>query len=38
MGTTHEAPTWAMITLGFAGLGFAAIRRDKKTPVAIVAS
>jgi len=32
-----EAPTWAMITLGFSGLGFVAFRRAKKTPVAIIA-
>jgi hypothetical protein len=31
-----EAPTWAMITLGFSGLGFVAFRRAKKTPFAII--
>ncbi len=30
-----EPSTWAMLGLGFAGLGFAAFRRSGKTPVAI---
>ena len=31
-----EASTWAMMFAGFAGLGFAAFRRGRKTSVAIV--
>ena len=30
-----EPATWAMMGLGFAGLGFAAMRRSRKTAVSI---
>ena len=30
-----ELSTWAMMVLGFAGLGFAAFRQSRKTAVAI---
>ena len=33
--STPEASTWAMMLLGFAGLGFAGFRRARKTVVAI---
>jgi hypothetical protein len=33
MAAVPEPSTWAMLTLGFAGLGFAAYRRTRKTPV-----
>ena len=35
MAGAPEASTWAMMGLGFAGLGFAAFRRGRKTSVAI---
>jgi hypothetical protein len=33
-----EPSTWAMMLLGFAGLGFAALRRNKKTGSAVAAA
>jgi uncharacterized protein (TIGR03118 family) len=30
-----ESSTWAMVLAGFGGLGFAALRRSRKTPIAI---
>jgi hypothetical protein len=34
-GGVPEPSTWAMMALGFAGLGFAAFRQGRKTSVAI---
>jgi hypothetical protein len=31
-----EPSTWAMMLAGFGGLGFAAFRRRRRTPVAII--
>jgi hypothetical protein len=38
MSAVPEPSTWAMLTLGFAGLGFAAYRRTRKTPAFAVVS
>ncbi len=38
VGGVPEPSTWAMMLLGFAGLGFAALRRNKKTGSAFAAA
>lgn len=36
VGSVPEPATWAMMALGFAGLGYAGFRRGRKASVAIV--